>query len=134
MKVEPWKMGTAPNHREDEVIPAEANQNSPLGRQKRILLGQELWRLLAAAKKEGQPGPKAMSPGRPHPGSRKRLQGAGSSLEARGEGPSDLSGSCDLELLEKPLEPGQRWPEDLHVPGLCHWWCLFLFPPKKGKR
>lgn len=64
MKAEQWKMGTPPNSAEDEVIPAEANQNSPLGRQKMVLLGQKLWRCLAAAKKGGEAssGPKAMSP------------------------------------------------------------------------
>lgn len=64
MKAEQWKMGTPPNSAEDEVIPAEANPNSPLGGQKMVLLGQKLWRCLAPAKKGGEAssGPKATSP------------------------------------------------------------------------
>lgn len=33
IKVGLWKMGTLPNSGEDDVIPAEANQNTPLGSQ-----------------------------------------------------------------------------------------------------
>lgn len=54
MKVEPWKMGTPPNSGEDEVIPAEANQNSPLGRQKRLVLGQKLRDVQQLPRKEAR--------------------------------------------------------------------------------
>lgn len=73
MKVEPWKMGASSNSREGEVIPAEANQNSPVGRRKRVLLGQKLQRASAAARKggearQGEPWAQGHEPQRPHPG------------------------------------------------------------------
>lgn len=71
-------MGTLPNSGEGDVIPAEANQNHPLRQPVKGLLGHELWRHPAVAKKKREP---VLSPGRPHPGRRKRLGGAGPSLE-----------------------------------------------------
>lgn len=90
LKVELWKMGTS-QILEDEVIPAEANQNSPLrGGKKEVLLGQKLQQALAAAKKgEAR---RALGPGhelwRPHLGWKKRLEeswgGGGAKAEGRG--------------------------------------------------
>lgn len=54
MKVEPWKMGTPPNSGEDEVIPAETNQSSPLGRQKGFY--EAKYAETSSSCQEGKPG------------------------------------------------------------------------------
>lgn len=130
MKVEQWKTGTSPNSGENEVIPAEANQNSPLGRQKRVLLGQKLWRLLAAAKEGGEPWAQGHEPWEAPPWLEKETGGAvqrGPAQKPRGEGGlSELSAGGDAAVLEKPLDPGHRRPTELSIPGLCSFVCLFF--------
>lgn len=69
-KVEQWKMGTSPNSGEDEVIPAEANQNSPLGRQKKGFTRPKTAEMASGCqeRRRGKFWARGHEPQRPHPG------------------------------------------------------------------
>lgn len=129
VKVEPWKMGTPSNSGEDEVIPAEANQSSPLGRQRGFY--EAKCSETSSSCQEGKPGQPGPMPGArgPHPGSKKRLGAGGGQPRAERGGLSD--GLLVMgHALEKPV---RSWSEAAKGAPCTRALCL-LFSPKKDKR
>lgn len=124
-------MGTPPNSGEDEVIPAEANQSSPLGRQKGFTR-QKLQICVAAATKGGQasPGPKAMSPGAPPRLETETMGELGNSPEAE-RGWGCLMSGRGSSSWKNRLGHGQRQPTELYAPRLC---TFSYFSSKKDKK
>lgn len=104
MKVGPWKMGTSPSSGEDELIPVEANQSSPLGRQKRLLPGQNCRDIEQLPRKEARPslGPWPYAPGAP-PWLEKETRGAlGGTQKPEGVG----AVCCLVEMGHAPGKTG----------------------------